>query len=70
MNKQLFWMAVLLLGTLPFLFPFLWGWSHMGALPQPFLTWVMTYSFLYWPTYLIGIFAIPIAMYHLLQKYI
>lgn len=70
MKKQLFWAIVLLIGTLPFLFPFLWGFSHMGTLPQPLLSWVMTYSFLHWPTYLVGTFAIPIAMYHLLKQYV
>ena len=70
MKKQLFWVIVLVLGTLPFLFPFLWGISHIGSLSQPLLHWVMTYSFLYWPTYLFGMLAIPIAMYHLLQRYI
>lgn len=70
MKKQMFWIAVLLFGTLPFLFPFFWGFSHMSTLSQPLLTWVMTYSFLHWPTYLIGMFVIPIAIYNLLKHYV
>jgi len=68
MKKQSVWFAVLLLGFIPFLLPFLSGLYRMSIESWSLFDWVVMYSFIYWPTYLIGILAIPIALFQLLKN--
>jgi len=67
MKKHLVWIAVLLLGLVPFIFPFLSGLYQMSMESLSMFDWVVMYSFIHWPTYLIGMIIIPIALYQLLR---
>ena len=70
MKKQSFWISVMLMGILSFLFPILTGLYHLRIEPWALYHWVVSYSFVYWPTYLIGLFAIPLAIFNLLKPHI
>lgn len=67
MKKQMIWLTVLLLGIIPFVSPFVTGLYHIWLGSWTMFDWFVMYSFIYWPTYLIGILAIPIAIFQLLR---
>ena len=67
MKKHAIWLTVLLLGIVPFVFPFLSGLYRMTIESWSMFDWVVMYSFIYWPTYLIGMLVIPIALFQLLR---
>ncbi|MBQ3010951.1 MAG: hypothetical protein IJD81_07135 [Oscillospiraceae bacterium] len=67
MKKQMFWLTVLLLGIVPFVSPFVTGLYNIWLGSWTMFDWFVMYSFIYWPTYLIGMFAIPIAIFQLLR---
>ena len=70
MKKQFFWISVMALGILSFLFPVLSGLYHLRIEPLALYHWVVGYSFVYWPTYLIGLLAVPLAIFNLLKSHI
>ena len=67
MKKYTAWVGLLLLGIIPFVSPFVTGLYNIHLGSWTMLDWVVMYSFVYWPTYLIGILAIPIAIFQLLR---
>lgn len=67
MKKQMIWLTVLLLGIIPFVSPFVTGLYHIRLGSWTMFDWFVMYSFIYWPTYLIGMIIIPIAIFQLLR---
>ena len=55
MKKDGLWRGVFLTGLLPLLAPFALGIYHAHIESWRLMDWVVLYSFLYWPTYLIGL---------------
>ena len=55
MKKEGLWRGVFCLGLLPLLAPFALGIYHAHIESWQVMDWVVLYSFLYWPTYLIGL---------------
>ena len=81
-KKNILWKLLLIIGLIPFVIPFLFGiikaiiGDSLGlcfvdckisyGLPV-FLNFVSFYSFVYWPTYVIGIILIIISIVQLLK---
>lgn len=54
MKEKFFSGFLLLLGLLAFLMPFLSGIYRMSIESWAFFDWLILYSAVYWPTYIIG----------------
>lgn len=52
--KNIIWKALIFLGTIPFLIPILLGWYRINTESWTMTDWLILYSFLYWPTYVVG----------------
>ena len=62
MNKKIWW-PLLVLGIVPFLIPFFgFGYEMLNASNWTLLDYCFLYSFLYWPTYLVGLILIILAV--------
>lgn len=59
MNK---WKLMLLAGVCPFVAPFLLGFYRMSIERWTMADWLVLYSFVYWPTYVVGLVLIVIAL--------
>lgn len=62
MKTNMRWKILLLLGLCPFAAPFLWWLYQLLVDPWPLFVWLMLYSYLYWPTYLIGLVLVVLAL--------
>ena len=64
-NKRLWWF-LLAVGMIPFAAPFLgFAYEWINSSSWSLLDWLILYSFVYWPTYLIGVVLIAISVYKL-----
>jgi len=66
MKRNAVWKIILFIGLCPFIFPVLSSVTRMSS--WTFLDWIIMYSFLYWPTYIIGIALIVLSVYKLRQN--
>ena len=57
MKKHL-WKILIGIGMLPLVLPFILGVYHTMIESWKVLDWVILYSYLYWPTYVLGILLI------------
>ena len=58
MNKKIWWI-LLVLGIVPFLIPFFgFGYEMLNGSDWSLFDYLVLYSFLYWPTYLVGLILI------------
>ena len=65
MNKKI-WRTLLVLGIVPFLIPFFgFGYEMLNASNWTLLDYLVLYSFLYWPTYLVGLVLIVLSVWKL-----
>ena len=62
MKKNLIWNILLIIGIVPFLLPFVLGLYRMSIESWTMFDWLVLYSFIYWPTYLIGAVAIAVSV--------
>ena len=68
MNKKI-WRTLLVLGVVPFLIPFFgFGYEMLNASKWTLLDYLVLYSFLYWPTYLVGLVLIVISVFKLRRQ--
>ena len=65
MKKPFIWKLLLVVGICPFVIPFLFAFTRMSS--WTLLDWLIMYSFIYWPTYLVGLVLIGIAAYKLIK---
>ena len=65
MKKSVLWKLLLLLGLCPFVLPFLLAFTRMSS--WTLLDWLIMYSFVYWPTYIVGIVLIAVSLYKLIK---
>lgn len=68
MKKKTKWKVVLAIGICPFILPVIVGIYRMSIESWSMLDWLVMYSFIYWPTYIVGLVLILIALYKLLCK--
>ena len=61
-NKELWW-TMLVLGVLPFAVPFFgFAYEMLNASSWTLLDYLVFYSFLFWPTYILGLVLIIISV--------
>ena len=63
MNRNTLWNVLLFLGLCPFAVPFLWWLCQLLVDPWPLFDWLVLYSFLYWPTYVVGLVLIVLVLF-------
>ena len=62
------WIFLFLTGLLPFIFPIVLGLYTMTIEPWILFDWLVLYSFVYWPTYLLGLIVIMISLIGIFKK--
>ena len=66
MKKKTIWWILLVAGMIPFVFPFLnFGYEMMISSSWTLVDWLVMYSFVYWPTYVIGLILIILSVWKL-----
>ena len=67
--KREFWRTLLVLGIVPFLIPFFGFWYEMlNGSDWTLLDYLVLYSFLYWPTYVVGLVLIVLSVFKLRRQ--
>ena len=61
MKKHL-WKIWIAIGIIPLVLPFVLGVYHTMIESWTVLEWVILYSYLYWPTYVLGILLIVVGI--------
>ena len=62
MKKDLLWKILLAIGICPFIIPFVsFLWRLVISESWTLLDWLVMYSFIFWPTYIVGIILIVIS---------
>lgn len=59
------WKVMMIIGLLPFIVPLAMGLYTMMIETWELLDWLLFWSVIYWPTYVVGIVLIIIALYKL-----
>ena len=66
-NKKLWW-GLLIIGIIPFAAPFIgFAYEMINFSSWTLADWLILYSFVYWPTYLIGLALIAISTWNLMK---
>ena len=66
-NKRLWWF-LLAVGLIPFAAPFIgFAYEMLNSSSWSLIDWLVLYSFVYWPTYLVGLTLIAISVYKLMK---
>ena len=60
--------VILGIGICPFILPFVLGFYRMSIESWTLMDWLIMYSFIYWPTYIIGLVLILVAVSRLRCK--
>ncbi len=66
-SKRIIWKLLLVIGIIPFIVPFVLGLYRMSIESWNYGDWLILYSFVYWPTYLIGLVLIAISIFKLIK---
>ena len=66
MKKKLIWKILLFIGIIPLIIPFVLGFYRMSIESWTLPDWLIMYSFVYWPTYIIGLVLIVISVYKII----
>ena len=67
MKNKLIWKILLFIGVIPLIIPFVLGFYRMSIESWTLPDWLIMYSFVYWPTYLIGLVLIVISVYKIIK---
>ena len=60
-NKKLWWI-LLIIGIIPFIAPLIgFAYEMINSSSWTFMDWMVLYSFVYWPTYLVGLILIIVS---------
>ena len=66
-NKKI-WVILLVVGIFPFIFPLLnFIYELTTSSTWTLFDWLICYSFVYWPTYVVGFILLFVAIYKLKQ---
>lgn len=81
MKSKLLWKILLVVGILPFavalltgIYNAIVGFSGLAIMSPPvhgwaaFADWVVLYSFIYWPTYVLGLVLIVVSIFKLKKR--
>lgn len=60
--KKIIWKMLIILGVCPFIVPFVLGAYRMSIESWTWESWLILYSFIYWPTYVLGLVLIVIGV--------
>ena len=66
--KKLLWKLLFLAGLVPFILPIVIGLYTMTIESWVLFDWLVLYSFVYWPTYLLGLIVIVISLVGIFKK--
>jgi len=66
-RKKIIWKLLLVMGIIPFIVPFVLGLYRMSIESWNYGDWLILYSLVYWPTYLIGLVLIAISIFKLIK---
>jgi len=68
MKKKKLWWFLLAIGMIPFAAPFI-GFAYEMIISSSWtlVDWLVLYSFVYWPTYLVGFVLIAFSVYKLVK---
>ena len=61
MKNNLIWKIILIIGLFPFVIPFLLAYTRMSG--WTLIDWLVIWSFVYWPTYVLGLVLIGFSIY-------
>lgn len=67
MKKSVIWKILLFLGICFFAAPLISGVYKMSIESWALVDWIVMYSFIYWPTYVIGLLLVVFAAYKLMK---
>lgn len=68
MKNKVLWKILLVVGIIPFVFPFIhFAYEMLISSSWTLVDWLVLYSFLYWPTYVIGLILISVSIYKLIK---
>ncbi len=68
MKKRIVSIILLVLGALPFVLPPLLGLYRMQIERWTMWDWLVLYSFIYWPTYLLGLLLLAAGIFLLCRR--
>ncbi|MBE5947681.1 MAG: hypothetical protein E7261_01500 [Lachnospiraceae bacterium] len=68
MKNKLIWKILLFIGIIPLIIPFILGFYRMSIESWTLPDWLIMYSFVYWPTYIVGLVLITISIFKLAKK--
>ena len=61
-NKELWW-VLLFVGMIPFVAPFIgFVYENINSSAWTLMDWLVLYSFIYWPTYIVGLLLIVLSV--------
>jgi len=67
MKKKFIWKLLLALGICLFILPFVAGLYRMSIESWKMIDWLVMYSFIYWPTYILGLLLIVLSINKLIK---
>ena len=66
MKNKRFWWVLFVIGMVPFVAPFIgFVYEMINSSSWTLVDWLLLYSFVYWPTYIVGIILMVISAYKL-----
>lgn len=66
MKSKKIWWILFGIGIIPFVFPFLnFGYEMLIASSWTLIDWLVCYTFVYWPTYVVGFILVLLSLYKL-----
>ena len=66
-SKKIIWKLLLVIGIIPFIVPFVLGLYRMSIESWNYGDWLILYSFVYWPTYLVGLVLVAVSIFKLIK---
>lgn len=67
MKPKLRWKILLAIGISVFIIPFITGFYRMSIESWKMADWLVMYSFIFWPTYLVGVVLIVVSVKRLIK---
>ena len=68
MRQGFIWKVVLVLGIFLFVLPFVLGVYRISIEFWTMIDWLVLYSFIYWPTYIVGIVLVVISLIKIVRQ--
>ena len=68
MYKAIIWKVLLLIGIFPFVLPFVLGVYRISIESWTMIDWIVLYSLIYWPTYIVGIVLVVISLIKIVRQ--